>query len=274
MIRRLVTSVALGAVALVAIGAPASAHIDPDPEQAQAGSRLTVGFTVEHGCDGSPTVQLDMRLPEGVADAVAETADGWTGSVDTTSDGTVVSFVGGPLADDVEGTFDVTMTLPRTPDTTIFFPFVQRCEVGEIRWIGIPQQPGDELDEPAPAMALTGPVAPVPPTSAPATTAPATTDAPATTQPATTAPTTDVPTTTDATADSTTPDSTVAVVSTGDGSTGSSNTGTIAFVITMAVVLALAAFVVIRTRRSNAAAAAAAATRPDTDLGTSPGGAG
>ena len=43
------------------------------------------------------------------------------------------TFAGGPLPDDVEGTFGVTMTLPATPDTTIYFPFVQRCEVGEIR---------------------------------------------------------------------------------------------------------------------------------------------
>ncbi len=142
------------------------AHIDPDPTEAQAGSTLAVGFTVEHGCDGSPTVQLDMRLPDGVTNAEPEPTEGWEGSID----GDVVTFTGGPLADDVEGTFSVLMTLPPTPDTTIFFPFVQRCEVGEIRWIGIPDEPGEELDEPAPALLLTGPVvAPtVPATSAPA----------------------------------------------------------------------------------------------------------
>jgi hypothetical protein len=37
------------------------AHIDPDPQEAPAGSVRSVGFTVEHGCDGSATVQLDMR---------------------------------------------------------------------------------------------------------------------------------------------------------------------------------------------------------------------
>jgi periplasmic copper chaperone A len=162
MIRRLVLAATVTSAALLAVGAAASAHIDPDPVQAQAGSRLTVGFTVEHGCAGSPTVQLDMRLPEGVIDPVPEPVEGWDGSVDTVDGDTIVTFEGGPLADDVEGTFSVTMTLPPTPDTTIYFPFVQRCEVDEIRWIGIPAEPGDELDEPAPAMALTGPVATVP----------------------------------------------------------------------------------------------------------------
>ena len=61
---------------MLAIAGVASAHIDPDPTEAQAGSRLTVGFTVEHGCDGSPTTQLDMRLPDGVTDALPEPVDG------------------------------------------------------------------------------------------------------------------------------------------------------------------------------------------------------
>lgn len=269
MIRRLVSSAALAGLALVAVASPASAHIDPDPKQAQAGSRLTVGFTVEHGCDGSSTIQLDMRLPDGVGDPVAELVDGWTGSIDATTDGTIVSFVGGPLADDVEGTFGVTMTLPPTPDTTIYFPFVQRCEVGEIRWIGIPAEPGDELDEPAPAMILTGPVA----TTLPAPTtvpAPTTTSAP-TTVPAT-PPTTEPAPTTEAPPESTTPDtSEPVVISTGDGSSGGSNTGTIAFVLSVAAVLAIGATVAFRTRQSRAAYAA---TGPGADSATASGDAG
>ena len=164
MMRRFVLSAVAVSAAVLAIGGSASAHIDPDPTEAQAGSRLTVGFTVEHGCEGSPTVQLDMRLPVGVTDPAAEPVDGWDGSIETVDGDVIVTFAGGPLADDVEGTFSVTMTLPPTPDTTIYFPFVQRCEVGEIRWIGIPTEPGEELDEPAPAMALVGPIATVPTT--------------------------------------------------------------------------------------------------------------
>jgi uncharacterized protein YcnI len=256
MLRRFIPSVALAAMALLAVGSPAAAHIDPDPKQAQAGSRLVVGFTVEHGCDGSPTVQLDMRLPAGVVDAVAEPVDGWVGSVDTTPDGTIVTFVGGPLADDVEGTFGVAMTLPPTPDTTIHFPFVQRCEVGEIRWIGIPTEPGDDLDEPAPAMILTGPVATPPPsTSPPATTTPTTT--PPTTAPG--APTTTEPaaTTTDPAPATTTDTSEPVVIAAAGDDDGGVNTGTIAFVLSIAAVLALGATVAYRSRQSRAAHAAA-----------------
>jgi len=92
----------------------AFAHIDPDPKEAPAGSEQNVGFTVEHGCEGSPTIQLDMRLPDGVTNAAPEPPDGWTGSV--TDD--IVTFIGGPLPDDVEATFRVHMILPSTPETT------------------------------------------------------------------------------------------------------------------------------------------------------------
>lgn len=164
--------VLLAAVSTLLFASPALAHIDPDPSEAQAGSRLSVGFTVEHGCDGSATTSLNMRLPDGVIDATPEPPQDWEGSV--TDD--VLTFVGGPLPAEQELTFNVALTLPPTPDTTIYFPFVQRCEVGEIRWIDVPSDgSGDELDEPAPAMALIGPVAT---TTAPATT---TTVPPATT---------------------------------------------------------------------------------------------
>jgi len=252
MPRRLLLSAVAASGALLAFGGVASAHIDPDPAEAQAGSRITVGFTVEHGCEGSATVQLDMRLPAGISDPVAEPTDGWDGSIDTVDDDTIVTFVGGPLADDVEGTFSVTMTLPPTPDTTIYFPFVQRCEVGEIRWIQVPSEPGDDLDEPAPAMALVGPVASVPTTVA--ATEPTQPDA---TEPTTTtAPT--VPESSAATGPASTPGtvpdtSEPVAISTESGDGGSSNTGTIAFIVSIAAVLAIGGFVVYRSRQARTA---------------------
>ena len=242
MLRRLLASAGVVVAALLAIAGPVSAHIDPDPAQARAGSRVTVGFTVEHGCEGSPTTQLDMRLPEGVADPVPEAVDGWDGSVDTVDGDTIITFVGGPLADDVDGAFEVTMTLPPTPDTTIYFPFVQRCEFGEIRWIGIPAEPGDELDEPAPAMALTGPV-----TTEPAATVHAATavSVPAATVPAVS---TQPPAETSATPSTSEP----VLISPGVDGGANSDTGTRAFIVSVAAVLALGGFVAYRARQARA----------------------
>ena len=225
MIRRTLLLSTVSAIAALAIASPALAHIDPDPTEAQAGSTLSVAFTVEHGCDGSPTIQLDMRLPEGVTDASPDPIAGWEGSIDAD----VVTFVGGPLPDNEEGTFSVTMTLPPTPDTTIYFPFVQRCEVGEIRWNAIPTDA--EPEEPAPAMLLTGPVA--------TTTAPPPTTTPASTTPSTTASTTvartDAPTSTE-------------MAAVGIDENGSQNTGTWFFIASVAAVLGLGVFVAFRAR--------------------------
>lgn len=236
MIRRTLLLSTVSAIAALAIASPALAHIDPDPTGAQAGSTLSVAFTVEHGCDGSPTIQLDMRLPEGVTDASADPIAGWEGSIDAD----VVTFVGGPLPDNKEGTFSVTMTLPPTPDTTIYFPFVQRCEIGEIRWIAIPTDA--EPEEPAPAMLLTGPVAtmtaPPPTTKTPATTTPSSTAS-------TAAPTTTVAGATTATVEAPTSTELAAV---GIDENGSQNTGTWFFIASVAAVLGLGVFVAFRAR--------------------------
>jgi periplasmic copper chaperone A len=226
----------------VAVASPAAAHIDPDPKEAQAGSTLTVGFTVEHGCDGSPTIQLDMRLPDGTADVTPEPPDGWTGEVTNN----VVTFVGGPLPDDQELTFRVRTTLPPTPDVTIYFPFVQRCEVGELRWIDIPTDGSTgELDEPAPAMLLIGPVA----TTVVAPTAPSATTVTPTVQSSTepTTASTGAPSTTATSTESVASSSTV-VVTTDDGSSGSS-TGTVVLLAVGAVILGGAAALYFRARR-------------------------
>ena len=249
---RLVSAAAIILVGLV-VASPAFAHIDPDPTDAQAGSEVSVGFTVQHGCDGSPTVQLDMRLPDGVSAPAAEPPDGWTGQVE----GNVVTFEGGPLPDDQELTFRVRMTLPATPDTTIYFPFVQRCEVGEIRWIDTPSDgSGAELDEPAPAMQLFGPVATTEP--APASTVPPTT-VPATTTTTPTATTTGASSATAVNVSPTTAGSSTMSPATSpapsdpsatDGGDGGGSSGTVVFVVSIAAVGVVAAIVFLQSRRS------------------------
>ncbi len=140
------------------------------------------------------------------------------------------------------------MTLPPMPDETIYFPFVQRCEVGEIRWIQVPDEPGDEVDEPAPAMALTGPVATVP-SQAPATTLVTEPTEPESSPPA---PTTDPATTDPATTELVAVPSTSepALVSAGVDDGTDSRIGTIMFIASVAAVLGIGAFVVFRSRQA------------------------
>jgi periplasmic copper chaperone A len=176
-------------LAVVAVTAtPAGAHIRPEPDTAPAGARATIGLTVEHGCEGSPTLALAVRVPGGSVDPQPEPQAGWTGSVD----GDVVNFTGGPLPDDIEATFSVTVTLPLAPGATVYFPMVQTREVGVLRWIDVPGDgSGDDSDSPAPALLLTDPE----PGTTTSTIAPAPTVPPSTLpSPTTAAPTTAAPT--------------------------------------------------------------------------------
>ena len=80
----------IGATAVVMlVGAGlASAHVDPDPPAVEAGASATVGFGVEHGCEGSPTVEVQIELPATITDAAPVEKSGW----DAVIDGGVLTF--------------------------------------------------------------------------------------------------------------------------------------------------------------------------------------
>ena len=134
------------------------------------------------------------------------------------------------IAEGVPAEIDVLIRGELAGTVEIFFEgAVQRCEVGEIRWIAIPTDA--EPEEPAPAMLLTEPVA--------TTTAPPPTTTPASTTPSTTASTTvartDAPTSTE-------------MAAVGIDENGSQNTGTWFFIASVAAVLGLGVFVAFRAR--------------------------
>ena len=200
---RSLLALAAAAAGVLVAAPPAVAHVEPGPKAAEAGTRTTIGFVVEHGCDGSPTVRVRFQLPDGVTDPEPEAPDGWTGSVT----GQEVTFEGGPLAAAVEGVFGVAMTLPPQPGI-LYFPFLQTCEQGELAWIAIPEAGGPEPENPAPALLVTdgpptpeefaGTAQPVPPPEpAPDTTTPITTVVTTATTPPSATPTAPAPTTTE-----------------------------------------------------------------------------
>jgi periplasmic copper chaperone A len=148
--------------ATIVIGAsasPAAAHVEPTVTIVPAASEATVEFVVQHGCDASPTTQLEFQVPELVTDATPLPKAGWASTVDRQ----VIAFTGGPLPPDEEGTFSVRFSVPDAPGTTLVFPFLQTCEEGSIDWI----QLDPDGERPAPVVAI-GPRDP----NAPATTAP------------------------------------------------------------------------------------------------------
>lgn len=144
-----IAAAAATAVALCVAG-PASAHIHTDPPAVEAGAESTVGFIVEHGCDGSPTTQMEIQLPDGATGIEGVDDAGFTSTVD----GQVVTFAGGSLADGTEQAFEVTFTAPDEPgDTPV--KVIQTCEEGSTDWISVQADDEEEPEHPAPILTIT-----------------------------------------------------------------------------------------------------------------------
>ncbi|HXC38932.1 MAG TPA: YcnI family protein [Burkholderiales bacterium] len=149
----------------------AFAHVTLDGGEAPSGSYYKATFTVPHGCEGSPTVKIRVRIPDGVTSVKPQGRAGWklatvksklatpidNGHGGKITEGvTEVSWSGGPLPDDQFEEFKIQMKLPDAPDTTLYFPVVQECAKGATRWIEVPE-PGKsshDLRAPAPALKL------------------------------------------------------------------------------------------------------------------------
>jgi periplasmic copper chaperone A len=149
----------------------ASAHVTAQPNEAAADSYFLTAFSVPHGCDGSATIAVRMKIPDGVTSVKPQMKAGWEVSIKTRNPGkpaaaghgatvgeTVdeVAWRGGPLPDSLFDTFGLLMKLPDAPGQTLYFPVIQECQQGVHRWIEIPtgQQTWGDLREPAPFLRL------------------------------------------------------------------------------------------------------------------------
>jgi uncharacterized protein YcnI len=156
----------------VVAGTAAFAHVTLESREAPADSYAKLTFSVPHGCDGSPTVRIRVRVADGVTGVKPQPKPGWqvaivkaklegrvVGSHGETITETIseVSWSGGRLLDEHFDEFAMQVRLPKAePGTVLYFPVVQECEHGVTRWIEIPDagKPGN-LKEPAPALRLT-----------------------------------------------------------------------------------------------------------------------
>jgi uncharacterized protein YcnI len=151
------------------LASSAFAHVTLDHNQAMVGAAYKAVFRVPHGCDGSATTAIRVRIPGGVLDVKPMPKSGWTinivkGKYDKSyrlhsaevSEGvTEVDWSGGNLPDDYydEFVFQSFLSNDLKPDQTIYFPVVQQCEKGIHRWIEIPTE-GSDYPEPAPGLKL------------------------------------------------------------------------------------------------------------------------
>jgi uncharacterized protein YcnI len=167
MIRKLV----LGAAGAVCCFAAASAHVTLEKSQAPIGAPYKAVLRVPHGCEGSATTALRIRVPDGMIAVKPMPKPGW--KVETVigkyqksydyfhgaklSEGVVeISFTGGNLPDAYYDEFVFTGFIvgDLEPGTILYVPVVQECEKGINRWIEIPVAGKSSRDYPEPAPAL------------------------------------------------------------------------------------------------------------------------
>jgi periplasmic copper chaperone A len=159
-------------VAAVVLSSTAvQAHVTLETQQAVAGSTYKAVIRVPHGCEGSPTTRIRVRIPEGVIAVKPQPKHGWelttivgklaqpydAGHGRTVTEGvTEVSWAGGRLLDEHYDEFVMRVQLPNKPGP-MYFPIVQDCEKGVHRWIEIPAagKAMDDYKEPAARVTLT-----------------------------------------------------------------------------------------------------------------------
>lgn len=173
-LRSFVQIAALSAASLL-FAAAAAAHVTVSPRDGVAGRSLVVSLRVPHGCSGSPTVAVRVKIPDGVTGVKPQPKPGWTLEITTrrldpplrgeggamlTETADEVAWRGGRLPDEQFDDFNLLLTLPaRAAGQIVWFPTVQECEQGVARWIAIPGpgQKASDFPQPAPSMTLTAP---------------------------------------------------------------------------------------------------------------------
>lgn len=149
----------------------AQAHVTADPNEAAADSWFRTALRVSHGCEGSDTLAVKVKLPEGVSFVKPQMKAGWEITVtmreletprespygEITEVVDEIEWRGGPLPDPYFDEFGIAMKLPDAVGETLYFRTVQECAEGTHRWISIPgpDENWGDLDEPAPFIRLT-----------------------------------------------------------------------------------------------------------------------
>ena len=157
---------------IIAAATPALAHVTLEAQEARVGASFKAVVRVSHGCAGSATTAIRVKIPDGVIAVKPMPKPGWTLETKTGPYGkTYAHFHNTKLS---EGVTEVSWSAGNLPDSyydefvfasflsadleagkTLYFPVVQECEKGVHRWIEIPAGGHDhDSKEPAPGLKL------------------------------------------------------------------------------------------------------------------------
>jgi uncharacterized protein YcnI len=146
-------------LAILAVAAPAAAHVTVSAKPAQASAiDAVLSFHAAAESRTAGTTALQVQLPDGITPAQVSYVGGppgWT--LATTTDGYTVSGPALPPGQAAEYQIRVT----KLPDaSTVAFKTVQTYSDGKVdRWIELPPASGSEPEHPAPTLALAPAVA-------------------------------------------------------------------------------------------------------------------
>src|SRR3977135_951222 len=68
---------ALLVLTVASMAGPALAHVPAQPNEGATGGTFRTAFNVPHGCEGSPTVAVRLKIPEGVTGVKPQLKPGW-----------------------------------------------------------------------------------------------------------------------------------------------------------------------------------------------------
>jgi uncharacterized protein YcnI len=158
---------ALAGAILAILTVPAFAHVTLETQQAPVGAGYKAVLRVPHGCDGSATTAIRVRVPEGFLNAKPMPKAGWTLDIKSgdyartytlygspvKSGALEVGWSGGNLPDNEYDEFVLSGTLAGelAAGTTLYFPVIQVCTSGEEDWL---DTSGSEDGKPAPGLKL------------------------------------------------------------------------------------------------------------------------
>lgn len=173
--RTLSAGAATGGTALLlfASAAAASAHVGVTPDKTDASSYALLTFGIPHGCEESGTTRMAITLPPELNDAQPTVNPNWTvekvtkqlaeprkladGSSITRRTSQIVYTAKAPLPHELRDALVLSVKLPDSAGTTLYFPTLQTCETGKTDWSQIPKDGEDphSLSAPAPAFTIT-----------------------------------------------------------------------------------------------------------------------
>ncbi len=160
------------AIAMMLLGATASAHVTLEVREARAGSGYKAVLRVPHGCEGSATTTVRAQIPEGLLAVKPMPKPGWDiktvrGDYERSypffhgqvlKDGVKeIVWSGGRLPDEYYDEFVFSAFIAKEmPEGRVHIPVTQDCEKGQAAWheVAVAGQSAHDLKAPAPVLTI------------------------------------------------------------------------------------------------------------------------